>query len=263
MKIEYYVIDPAGNITALVCSAVQKRFYKPVAQEIFCRRKEVEQVGFVSFDNGGLKLGMSGDEFCGNATMCAAALYYQSTGASGTRNIRVSALAGSEPVEVAVTKSGEYYECSCVLEPPRSVSEISFTAAGRQYVFPLVCFDGITHVIADGSLSEQAAQSVIRNLAKELSAKALGIMIFEGGTNTLRPIVYVSGVDTLFFENSCASGSCAVAAVYGKPDKAIEIRQPGGSITAGRTGRGIYLGTRLKITGHYLEETDYAEENGF
>ena len=75
MKTDYYIINPAGNITALVTSPVPKNSYGAAAARIMKKRPAVEQVGFVRFANGEAVLNMAGDEFCGNAVMSAAALY--------------------------------------------------------------------------------------------------------------------------------------------------------------------------------------------
>ena len=47
------------------------------------------------------------------------------------------------------------------------------------------------------------------------------------------PAVYVTATDTLYWENSCGSGSAAVAAALacmGKKDVSCTIHQPGGTI---------------------------------
>ena len=51
MNIKYYLADPAGNITALVISAVPKSNYKSVAKKIMQKHNDVEQVGFVTYAN--------------------------------------------------------------------------------------------------------------------------------------------------------------------------------------------------------------------
>ena len=51
----------------------------------------------------------------------------------------------------------------------------------------------------------------------------------------MRPLVYVRDTDTLVWENSCASGTCAVAAARALAQNAslrLELFQPGGSLTA-------------------------------
>ncbi len=74
--LHYCLFDPTGNITALVESAVEVPDQPAVAAGIMCRHPEVEQVGFLSLPAFPALpvLRMAGGEFCGNASMCAAAL---------------------------------------------------------------------------------------------------------------------------------------------------------------------------------------------
>lgn len=69
----YTILDPTGNITAIVESPVETSLQVEVATELMSRHPEVEQVGFISYDPFP-SLRMAGGEFCGNASMCAAAL---------------------------------------------------------------------------------------------------------------------------------------------------------------------------------------------
>lgn len=101
--ITYSIWDPTGNITALVESPVDVERQPQVAAAVMSRHPEVEQVGFVKAGEGGRRtagwenvssgrsvvsdadepggacidteLRMAGGEFCGNASMCAAAWY--------------------------------------------------------------------------------------------------------------------------------------------------------------------------------------------
>ena len=73
-------MDPTGNITALVESSAEVSRQPFIADLIMQKHPEVEQVGFVEFGEQ-VKLRMAGGEFCGNASMCAAALYLSRKGA--------------------------------------------------------------------------------------------------------------------------------------------------------------------------------------
>lgn len=251
MNIEYYIADPAGNITALV-TATCKENIKTVAQGIMADNKNVEQVGFVDFTGENVKLRMSGDEFCGNATMSAAALYCLLAKKRGKVKTTVSVFGTKEPVDVTVDIKDGCYACECVLQKPNEISNIEFTAEQKSYRFPIVCFEGISHIVADKSLSEPAAQSVIKDIAKNLTAKALGIMIFDKDKSCMRPLVYVPAADTLFFENSCASGSCAVAALYAGKQRLV-ISQPGGEIGVMCSDK-ITLSVKVKLSNCYSKE---------
>lgn len=252
-SVEYYIADPAGNITALITSAALKTDYKEIAAYIMKSEPTVEQVGFVSFEGESVKLDMSGGEFCGNATMCAAALYCELKGEE-TAQIPVTVSPYKKPFSVAVKKSGGGFICECVFAEPVETGSCSFSAGDKNYTFPLVCFEGITHIVADNSLSEQTARQVIKRLSGELEARALGIMLYNGAEKSLTPLVYVSALDTLFLENSCASGSCALAAALPEFADKTDIEEPGGTVSVQRTGDGIFLKTSVKIIKKYIRE---------
>ncbi len=253
MKIDFYIADPTGNITALVD-------YKPdidlktAAHKIMNDDNSIEQVGFISFDDEKIKLRMSGDEFCGNAAMSSAALWYKLSGKSGEQETEVLFYGVKEPVKTRVLEKSGYYYCKCAIKRPEEVKNIEFTADKKGYNFPLVCFDGITHIIADNTISEQAAIGVIKNLSCRLNAKALGIMLLNEDKTFLKPLVYVSGTDTLFFENSCASGSCAVSAAIGAKGEKMSLDQPGGTLEILNLGDVLLLSGKVKISARYSKE---------
>jgi len=100
--------------------------------------------------------------------------------------------------------------------------------------FTLVNFPGISHLILPHSLSPAEAENMIAPLCRRLGAEALGLMLFDPDTCTLRPLVYVPGAGSLFWEHSCASGTAAVGAAMalekGK-SVCLELKQPGGSLS--------------------------------
>ena len=75
MELQYSILDPTGNITALAESPVGAAERQAAAAAIMQRHDDVEQVGFLNpeGEDGLPALQMAGGEFCGNATMCAAA----------------------------------------------------------------------------------------------------------------------------------------------------------------------------------------------
>lgn len=80
------VLDPTGNVTAIVCSDVPAAERARVAAQIL-RLPElgIEQVAFLTAPRSGgeIRLEMMGGEFCGNALRCAG--FYQAlrNGAQG------------------------------------------------------------------------------------------------------------------------------------------------------------------------------------
>lgn len=78
--IDYYKINPGGNITAIVLTPVQVVERVIVAQTILKNDTTIEQVGFwcnPKTTQAKARLEMMGGEFCGNATRCLAYLVYQ------------------------------------------------------------------------------------------------------------------------------------------------------------------------------------------
>lgn len=98
--------------------------------------------------------------------------------------------------------------------------------------FPIVHFEGISHIIADNTLDRSFAEANIRTVCNELGVDALGIMFVDGGR--LEPFVYVASTDSAVWEGSCASGTTAVGAYMAFRDKEsckFSFTQPGGTLS--------------------------------
>lgn len=286
---KYSIFDPTGNITALVETAVPVSAQPSAAAEIMKLHPDVEQVGFVSFDTGDpdtdVSLRMAGGEFCGNATMCAAALYdmrIQNEGPADTAvSVKVSGAEKPLTVELKRTEPG-YYEAGVEMPPAKIIDVINYTMDilpdMELMQLPLVRMGGIDHaVITGGSYfyrlleNRKTAQVFIRRWCRLIDSDCLGLMFLKmNGTDDacggrteaeLTPLVYVPGADTLFWENSCASGSAAVGmylasekggrteAVLNEPAGALRVvSDPANGITTlyGTTRR-IIDGASVKI----------------
>ena len=272
--IRYSILDPTGNITALVGTPVAVVDQPGTAAEIMKQHPEVEQVGFVRlFDEPGYEmqavLRMAGGEFCGNATMCTAALYMLRRGLEGSAEVSVSVSGASEPLTVSLVRTDEVSFDSSVLMPPAlDIEEMAFecvTDGGAlSGTLPVVHMEGIDHiVIEEGSpffeLKDQPdhAGRAIRKWCGRLCSDCLGMMFLEGEGNVrkLTPLVYVPGADTVFCENSCASGSAAtgmyLASRSGEPIDCT-LNEPAGDLRVESDAQngGIRLSGRviLKLT---------------
>lgn len=343
----YSILDPTGNITALVETPVEVTRQPDVATAIMARHPEVEQVGFVRFalpscpaaPNGELR--MAGGEFCGNASMCAAALYHMrkacvvakalpsASRICATRQAQTVEMAGlrtggtptddeswsrhagrpdlrdetsalptfphANPHEAVVTlrvsgaaapvevhlcpqdpegtspESREYQ--ACIRMPfARSLGQAEFAHGAQRGTLPVVEMEGITHLIVEpGStffslLTERTkAEQAIRAWCATLGTDGLGLMFLERGTQGCRltPLVFVPGSDTVFWENSCASGSSAVGmyvACQGGAPCDLELKQPGGTLRVQSdpaTHQTVLHGT-VRILAHYeVEEQEW------
>lgn len=248
MIIKYSILNPTGNITALAETPVKTELQPAVALEIMKREPTVEQVGFVS----GNCLRMAGGEFCGNASMSAAALLCERKGAqSGTTEsviLNVSGADGSICVEVLKNHDGSY-TCSVDMPKPVSVEDVSLEYDGTVYSFPAVRFRGMTHIINEGQIDAEAAENAIRKWCRDLNSDGLGIMFFDRGSMELKPLVYVPEPETLFWESSCASGSAAVGAYLACSENrpvSIMLNEPAGTLSV-KAGSGIILKGSVRI----------------
>lgn len=99
---------------------------------------------------------------------------------------------------------------------------------------PVVRFPGIAHVIVEKAPDRERAGAVAPALCGFLKAEALGLMFLDAEDHSLTPLVYVPGAGTLYWENSCASGTSAAGAYLAEKAGAavkLGLRQPGGVLT--------------------------------
>ena len=273
MNIRYSIWDPSGNITALVESPVPRERQSAVAAELMARHPAVEQLGFVSLrpENGAdASLRMAGGEFCGNASLSAAALLRSrpgSAGSSGVPNLCSLRVSGADqPIPVRLRREAEgVYAGSVRMPKAREIRETEFCRSGLRGTLPLVRMEGISHLIVAepspfcGLLDRPAeAEAAVKAWCAELGAEGLGLMFLQRGEGVLRlrPLVWIPGSGTLFWENSCASGSSAVgmalAAERGAPLR-LTLEQPGGRLQVDcEPGRGeTWLSGRTALLGQY------------
>jgi len=243
--VDYALLDPTGNITLLVETPVLTAAQPPVARKLMELEPGTEQVGFVSpGSDGEIRLRMAGGEFCGNASMSAAALHLRRTGQrEGPVSVRVAGT--DKPVTVSLTAlSDDAWRGTVTMPQPLSVTEAELPGG---HCLPVVRFPGIAHVIYEYALSRDDAEALARNWCRYLGAEAVGLMLLDRAKDTLTPLVYVPAAGTLFWETSCASGTTAVgawlAAASGQP-VTLSLTQPGGTLTIAADADG-----RLLLTG--------------
>ena len=245
MDIKYSIFDPTGNITALVETRVANAEQPAIADEIMKAHPQVEQVGFVYFVPGRpvpALLRMAGGEFCGNATMSAAALYLMRSGEE-TDSVRVNVSGVSRPIEVSLkAKDDGSYEAGVKMPEALEISIKKLRSGVADASMTVVRMEGISHIVIESfsglySLKDdkQAAEQLVRDWCSELGADCLGLMFLEGESTSwkLTPLVYVPGADTMFWENSCASGTAAVGMyMASKLEEAVDmtINEPAGTM---------------------------------
>lgn len=230
-EIRYLLMDPTANRTILVETPTPVDEQPSLAAALMAAEPTAEQVGFLTRDDlSVVSLRMAGGEFCANATMSAAAVLAMRTRLiSGAVKVCVSG--AEEPVEVDVTMQADgLWQGVVHLPPPRAIDDVSFADGQTR---PVVSFDGIVHVIEPQPIERPKAEALARSRCAELSADALGLMFWDRAAGTLTPLVYVPKADTLYWENSCGSGTAAVGAYLahetGKP-MTLTLHQPGGTL---------------------------------
>ena len=118
---------------------------------------------------------------------------------------------------------------------PLAIEEYSIKYESSLVKTIKVEFPGITHFIVDEKVIEDK-EKFYNKLKLEMDKneyEAFGIMYYDYEKNFLTPLVYVKTTDSLYWERSCASGTCAlgVALSFEKNIPLSEnISQPGGNL---------------------------------
>ena len=221
--------DPSGNLTLLVEGNVPPEDRAEVGARLL-RMPEfrAEQAGFLVPPHGtGIgRLEMSGGEFCGNAVRAFGLLLtLQRDLPGGTVPIEISGC--PDPVAVTVDRTSGFVSAEMPL--PETISMISLPSPFG--LCPLVRFSGIWHVISEKvPATEQNFITARDAVYTRWTPEAFGVMFLSENALSLTPFVYVDGSGTLYRENSCGSGSAAVAAWYAANGTSgpVVLRQPGG-----------------------------------
>lgn len=266
MTVKYCIFNPTGNITALVETKVEPAKQPAVADEIMKAHPQVEQVGFVYFVPGRpvpALLRMAGGEFCGNATMSAAALYLMRSGEE-TDQVRVTVSGVSKPITVHLAKTeDESYEAGVEMPPALEIGIKKLHSEVADASMTVVRMEGISHIVIEDkselyALKEdkEAAEKLLRDWSECLDTECLGIMFLEGdgASWSLTPLVYVRDVGTVFWENACASGTAAVGMyMAAKLESAVDMTldEPGGRLSVSSDPESglttLYGSTKLEL----------------
>ncbi len=232
MEVNYVVMDPSGNVTILVETAVPAADRPAIANALMARESAAEQVGFLSAaSDADVALDMAGGEFCGNATMSAAVWQTRQTDRSeGRLYVRASGAEAPVPVDLQRQEDGAYI-ASLAMPQPRSVQKEPLPGGGE---VPVVRFDGISHVILEQDLGKSAAEKLVKEWAAHWGEDALGLLMLDLKRSRMTPLVYVPAADTLCWEHACGSGTAAVGAWLARESGhpvALTLQQPGGLLT--------------------------------
>ena len=234
MDLSYILADPSGNTTAFVLSPVAPGQYGPVARSVM-EALSAEQVAFVH--DG--RMDMMGGEFCGNASRSFAIWQALHTGDgrtllpfSGESQQTVQVSGSPQPLKVTVRGTNDRLYAAIGMPLPRRVLPLEQSPLGR---CTLVEYPGISHILLEDRQPAEADTQKAAALLSDLSAESGCFGLLYLSQNHMRPLVYVRDTDTLVWESSCASGTCAVAAALALrqgEDIMLELEQPGGLLTA-------------------------------
>ena len=233
----YSILDPTGNITAIIDGISDLGSRNLAAAEVMSSEPDVEQAGFLfpGYGTFDAELLMAGGEFCGNASMSAAAVtaIKEGVAAGKKRKITLRVSGANDLVTVdleAISKTS--FKGRVSMPEALKVSKIALDNVESE--IPLVTMPGIVHAIAPESLGECWAKQQLPLLCGKLKAEAMGVMLVSENWSRITPVVYVPGAGTLVREHSCASGTAAVGA-YLSAAEGSHIRksfvEPGGILT--------------------------------
>lgn len=224
MQINFTVLSPNGNITALVTTKVDKSLYKIINDAIMSSNKDIEQVGFIEKKEDQIFLEMAGGEFCVNASRCAAFYFNNKESSSGI--INVSGIPLPVNYAVKIEKTSNFVS----IELPVSKNAIEKVEDGV-----LVKLDGITHLVVYSDSFDEKMLSELDENAKKLFSKynlynlgASGITYFNRKSNQANFFVWVKAIKTYFRETACGSGTCAIGLSLFKYQNfnKLEVKQP-------------------------------------
>ena len=239
MEIKYYKINPTGNITLIAETPVPRESQAAVAAKLMALDPEAEQVGFLESPANEAceaRLQMMGGEFCGNASIAAAALLMSKKCPSPADKsaVCIEVSGADKPIKISVECRGENKFSGTVAMPlPEADFDCELVYNGKSLSLPLIRMPGICHAIVSGGIDPDFAEAAIAEWCRQLNADALGIMFYNASEGLLRPLVHVASTGSTVWESSCASGSCAVAAYESRRqcnDVSISLKQPGGTL---------------------------------
>lgn len=235
MDFKYFLANPSGNITILAKSPVDSQRIPEIGSALLKYESSAEQVGFLTPGFGGtdICLRMAGDEFCGNATLSAGAAFLMMTGRS-SGSAAVSVYGVAKPLCVTLEGSGcGVYSGSAEMPLPGEIKRLFLSFEGRTYDLTLVSLGGISHLVTYERFDKAVAEAAVKLWCRDLNVPALGLMQLSDD-EVLTPLVYVDALNSLYWEHSCASGTCAcahkLAAEHGGSGF-FTFREPGGTLS--------------------------------
>lgn len=244
MEIAYVKADPTQNMTILVETPVPRGQQQRIASLLMAYNSVfAEQTGFLESPvnpDAQMRLQMMGGEFCGNATMSLAAYLvhklHPPMDSSHDVCLEVSGAEGLLHCQIAV-KDG-FYLGRVQMPVPRKIEEKKLPLDGALYNVTMVFMPGITHLVVPAGEIPGDKKDFARRAAYAwesfITEDAFGILLYDGSTGYMDPLVYVRPTRTMVWERGCGSGTAAIGsylAYTAGADAYAEISQPGGVIS--------------------------------
>ena len=246
--IRYVTLDPTGNLTCLVLDPVPEADRPWVTAALMERCEQVGYLETARHSDAAARLQMMGGEFCGNASMAAAAFLVREGRIPEGADAFLEVSGARDPVRCRVSRLSDSRFSGTVSMPP-----VLGITRGRVGLFPaaLVRMEGISHVILeDVPLTDEEAESLLFTIAEQLPDPAVGLLQWDSASGFMTPLVFVRDSGTLVWESGCGSGSTALGAHlamrHGNGITRSAIRQPGGTLcTEVHVARGKILSVLL------------------
>ncbi len=210
---EYEFLNPSGNITALVTKDFPREKYQEISNKIMKKDPNIEQVGFLKkFSDSIFRLEMAGLEFCGNASRAFACFLVKEKYVK-TNKFQISVTGYDNLIDCEVEKKGEDYYSTIDLKFLKPIKDFIENKTLNNQEISVVHLPGISHTFLDQKKFKFDKENCLKDAKKIIqelnliNLPAIGVIWFED--NQINPVVYVKDIDSLFYENSCGSGSIA------------------------------------------------------
>ena len=255
MELDFIKLSPLGNTTVFLRGeAAQEVRAALLAEAMDYDHLAAEQAGFLvapHSEEALFRIEMSGGEFCGNATLSAAAL----AAAEGAESLFLVECSGApEPLRAEAHPLGSgRWLTRAEMPPAHEVRRISLDGLSFGSAAICVSFLGIAHLVVEAAdLSAADYDELLARLMRETDADAYGVVPFERMGREhfrIRPYVAVPSAESRVFERACGSGSLALALALGDAAEGtrIAVEQPGGTLFV-ETGKRFFLEGEVLIS---------------
>ncbi|UEX90040.1 histidine racemase CntK [Staphylococcus ratti] len=252
--VHFSKFNPSGNMTVLVDSEHRRSDYVTIANQLMQTTHVCcEQVGFVikpQTHTERYTLHMSGNEFCGNATL-SMLHYLKERDLVENTQLLLQVSGVMEPTPCVIHGLGDY-EATL---PPHESHAWTTVRMGEDTLQALkICYASYCHyVIPITSYDDSRREDVETFVRSETWAnhfKTIGILLYDEQQHQLYPLIYVPELGSLIWEQSCGSGTGSIGVFEalksnGKAD--VRVYQPGGALRVCAT---LNKKSQISIRGH-------------